>query len=144
MSKINGLGKVKLDLHGGTLLRIIHDYGDSKGLQTTEVHDVVVERPKFVKGATQQATYDMFKSGQTIEEISKERGLGISTSESSCDTLKGIDQAHGYHAIRKANTFSVYEPSSLLTHKELKETFGDKYTYGDIQLVAASLGVEDR
>ena len=147
LSKINGLGKVKLDLYGDQLLRIIHDYGDSKGLQTTEVHDVVVEKPKFVKGATQQATYDMFKSGKTIEEISKERGLGISTIEGHLARYisKGLIKLTDIMPSEKAETLSAYmslHPS--LTHKELKETFGDKYTYGDIQLVAASLGVEDR
>ncbi len=107
----------------------------------------MVEKPKFVKGATQQATYDMFKSGKTIEEISKERGLGISTIEGHLARYisKGLIKLTDIMPSEKAETLSAYmslHPS--LTHKELKETFGDKYTYGDIQLVAASLGVEDR
>ncbi|MBK7438630.1 MAG: hypothetical protein IPI77_18200 [Saprospiraceae bacterium] len=88
----------------------------------------------------QQATYDLFKSGKTTEETIEERGLGISIEGHLARTYpKGIDQAHGYHAIRKAGTLSAIWPSSLLTHKSEGDLWREVY-YGDIP-VGASLGV---
>ncbi|RZL36737.1 MAG: RecQ family ATP-dependent DNA helicase, partial [Pedobacter sp.] len=67
LRRISGVGEKKFDMYGETFIRAIFDF--TKG-QTKE---------KISKVKTQQETYDLFKKGHSIAEISRERGLSQNT-----------------------------------------------------------------
>jgi hypothetical protein len=143
LSKVNGFGKAKLSQYGDQIIGLIISYCKEKGINTRMDDTPKREPVRSVKGSTQQASYDLFKSGKSIAEIAKERKLGTSTIEGHLADFisKGkldINAVINAEKVKVMIDYSMAHPS--LTPKELKETFGDNYTYGEIRMIKASLG----
>lgn len=65
--KITGIGQAKFDRYGHTIINLIRDYIVSNPAGTS------------IKGGTRLKTYEMFKAGQSIEDIAKEREMTVGT-----------------------------------------------------------------
>ncbi|MEP7321453.1 MAG: helix-turn-helix domain-containing protein [Saprospiraceae bacterium] len=144
LGQINGLGKKKLDDYGDQILEIIRTYCIRKNLQSSETGDEKKQPVKLIKGSTMQISLHHFKEGKSIPEIASLRDLSISTIESHLTDFifKGIlhiEEVIQPEKIKIIKDYMLLHPS--LTSKELKETFGDKYSYGEIRMVQASLAL---
>lgn len=67
MLAINGVGQRKMQVYGESFLKAIIDYLD--------------QQPNLFSGETYRKTYQLLQQGYTIEQISNEREIGISTVE---------------------------------------------------------------
>lgn len=91
--KISGFGKAKVDAYGDAFLKIIKDYVLDNNLESSINHKAPKRERKTKSGSkeaslkninkpnTKNITYQLFKNGLTINEISLQRNLTISTIE---------------------------------------------------------------
>jgi ATP-dependent DNA helicase RecQ len=149
MRKISGVGELKLEKYGFDFLEIVKDYCDRENLESR----MDLKAPKREKkqrtkrSESGQSTYDvsleMFKSGQTVEEIARQRGMTKSTIEihlvrfiqSGEITLKAFVADHKIAPIRNA----IERFRDLGALSPIKEFLGEDYSYGEIRAVLADL-----
>jgi DNA-binding CsgD family transcriptional regulator len=97
--------------------------------------------PKKQKGDTQKETLQLYKQGNTIEEIALERGMAVTTIEGHLSTFiaKGVLNVNDFVPNDKIEAV-------LKTAKELdtfnlgpiKSVLGDDYSFGEIRMAIAS------
>ncbi len=149
LRKISGVGDLKFDKYGADFLRSIKDYCVKNGLVSRiGLKSPKRERTKRTKrDALGKDTYsislEMFRNGQSIPEIARERGVQpstvenhlarfIPTGEIRLDELVQLDKVETIrNAVVKFNETGALSP--------IKEFLGDDYTYGEIRAVIASM-----
>lgn len=96
---------------------------------------------KPVKKDTYELTLELFRAGKTMEEIARERQLGVSTIEGHFVKLirqEQIDVTELLDPKRISEIESYLEGTEGKTLGMIKEELGDKVTYGELKLVQAS------
>ena len=149
MRRISGVGDLKLEKYGMDFLEIIKDYCDRENLESR----IELKAPKREKkqrtkrNETGQSTYDvsleMFKSGHTVEEIARLRGMTKSTIEihlvrfiqAGEITVEDFVPDHKIETIRDA----IERFRDLGALSPIKEFLGDNYSYGEIRAVLATM-----
>ncbi|MEO8770490.1 MAG: helix-turn-helix domain-containing protein [Ferruginibacter sp.] len=93
LSSINGFGAVKIKQFGKDFINIIKDYCELHGLDNSNLIEPAknikrVKAPaststqtRSAKPDTKKTSFDLYRSGKSILEISKERNLTVSTIE---------------------------------------------------------------
>jgi ATP-dependent DNA helicase RecQ len=147
LSRMSGVGDVKLNKYGADFLRTIIRYCDRHQLASL-VHLKVQKRdrkshPKRdARGHdTYTITLELFKTGHSVAAIAKARGLAISTIEthlvrfipSGEIVLEDIVAAHKIEPIRQA----LLALNAGTATGPVKEYLGDEYSYGEIRAVIA-------
>ncbi len=141
---INGMGKVRVAKYGLKIIALIMDYCEMNEIQPKE-NILELRKPKKKappKGATQQTSYELFKSGKTIEEIAKERGLVTSTIEGHLArfvksgelSITDLMSESKYLELKKIMLEMEYE-----SFTDLKSKIDDKFSYGEMRLVLSEL-----
>lgn len=146
LGRINGMGKVKMEMFGDELLDIINDYRDENGITAIYEEDPAIPI-KIPKTDTKKVTFDLWKSGKTIKEIAEERGFVastieghlagyVSTGEIPIEVLMDDD---------KLKLISEY----MLKHKteplsETKASLGENVSYSELKLVQQHLIFEKK
>lgn len=146
LERIKGIGKTKIEKFGTQILELVEAYCTKNNLKTS----ILIETPinvvqKKVKGETRQLTYSLFQAGKSIVEIAKERGMAASTIESHlADAIAAgtilIDKVMPSEKSNKLKTCMLEHPE--YTSRDLKDHFGDEYSYGEIRMVRASLNID--
>lgn len=79
--EINGLGQKKVKTYGTQILEIIQEYIQDNNINKAvdQTLEMDVEKPQA--GGTKSVSFELFKSGKTIQAIAEERGLATSTIE---------------------------------------------------------------
>ncbi|HRP39064.1 MAG TPA: helix-turn-helix domain-containing protein [Chitinophagales bacterium] len=103
------------------------------------------EKKKKEKGETYRTTLALYKEGKLIEEIAQERNLGITTIEGHFARL--IEQ--GEIKILKVMSYERWseikhsiEENQGLSNKELHTQLQEKFSFGEIKMVIASLSTD--
>ncbi len=78
LKKINGIGKVRLQKYGDSILEIIQAYCISNNIEMKEDENTP-EIIKAPKGRTKNISLEMFQTGKTPQQIAKERELTTNT-----------------------------------------------------------------
>ena len=90
LAMINGFGAVKIKQFGNDFINIIKDYCELHGLENISVIEESIKKVKRLKTTvstnpdkpdTKKMSFDLYKTGKSISEISKERNLSSSTIE---------------------------------------------------------------
>ncbi|MNJ83996.1 RecBCD enzyme subunit RecD [compost metagenome] len=100
-----------------------------------------VKEEKVVKKDTYEITLELYKQGKTIEEIARERQLGVSTIEGHFAKLirqEKIDLADILDPKRISEIEGYLEGTEGKTLGTIKDELGDKVSYGELKLVQAS------
>ena len=147
LKAIHGIGPQKLKQFGEEILNIILQYRQANNIQTIVSADnfKIEEKTKVPKVDTKKVSFDLFKSGKSVEEIAQERTLTpntieghlahyISTGEIKIDEL--LDRNKAQLII---DQFHKLETTSMTP---VKEALGDEVSYGEIRLVVAHLKFE--
>lgn len=79
LSKIKGLGKVKLQQYGEDILEIIDSYCERAGIEREESVIEELKPKKTPKVDTKLISLELFRQGKSIEQIADERGYVDST-----------------------------------------------------------------
>ena len=127
LSKVSGFGKHRLKKFGNEFLSIIQEYCNSNNLDSN-IESLPVKRLRKTsvmvnKSDTKLISYDLFRQGKNVEEISKERKLAVSTIESHLGYFIETGKL-GLHELLNENKMSlikkVVKENKGLTFSELK------------------------
>ena len=141
---IKGIGKKKLVAYGEELVSIIKDYCETNNA-VPEVNILDIRSPKKPpqeKGATQKASFNLFKSGKSVQEIAKERELAVSTIEGHLAryVVTGEIAASELIAQEKVDSFTKqFGTSTFDSVKTLKKATGDQYSWSELKILFAHL-----
>ncbi|NJK85230.1 MAG: hypothetical protein HC906_03945 [Bacteroidales bacterium] len=137
LKELKGFGGRKVERYGEELIQLVKDY---RAKYNIVVNDYLpVEKPaKTEKIDTKKVSYDLFRSGKTIDEIADERHVTTQTilnhlshyvGLGELDILQFIDQ----DKVAELSRFFEENPSA---HKgDAKAKFGETVTWADIQMV---------
>lgn len=149
MRKISGVGDLKLEKYGADFLQEIKDYCENENLDSRiDLKSPKRERKVRTKrdergGDTYSATFDMFKSGLSIEEIAEVRELAKTTIESHLVRfiqtgeimLDDLVQERKIEPIREA----IRSVNAGFAVAPVKEFLGEDYSYAEIRAVLATM-----
>ncbi|MXY95668.1 MAG: DNA helicase RecQ [Caldilineaceae bacterium SB0670_bin_27] len=147
LSKIHGVGTMKLEQLGDTFLSAIVAHARTHNLEERDVPaQKTRKRGREVKaGSTYDQTKMLLQQGMTIEEIAQERGLATSTIAGHLDRLVRAGEKldlepllppqERFEKIKEALAQSGGEYLS-----PAKEVLGDEYSYDEIRTVWLYLG----
>ncbi len=148
LKEIKGFGKKKVMKYGPELIGIIRNYLEVSHLDKIEADlpepdtelpdEYLIERPKHVKGQTQQLSFEMFKQGKTIAEIAAERSLSGTTIETHLARYVAsgeldIAQFVTPEKLELITAYFLEAGSASLT--EAKTALGEDVSYGEIRMV---------
>ncbi|MEB0263457.1 MULTISPECIES: DNA helicase RecQ [unclassified Mucilaginibacter] len=147
---ISGFGDVKLAKYGREFLAIVNSYSEAKGLPSRiKQKSAKRERkPKIKKGKlsdTFQFTYNLYKEGKSVTEISHERGLSPTTIEGHLSRFIQTGELDVFEFVNENKIPAIKDAvesygSAMLS--PIKEVLGDAYTYGEIKAVIAWMNRE--
>ncbi len=147
LKAINGMGKVRVQKYGSQIIEIIKEYCDDNSIEIPDTieEELPIKKP-LKKGLTNQISYDLFKRGMSIVNISKERNLAISTIEShltkfiSSGDLKVTDlmPEKKYNKLKKIMQKLEYEGLT-----DLKNKVDKNFTYSELRFVKAALDLKE-
>ena len=102
----------------------------------------IIKREKsIVIGPTEKATFELLRAGKSIEEISKERNLAVSTIYDHLYRLVANDWLSSSEFVPEHIIKKIIEAKSRLPNasklKEIKEILPEEITYNEIRCVLA-------
>lgn len=140
LKRIKGIGTAKLARFGPELIAIVQEYCTENKIYTTAMPDLQEETlvVKVPKPDTKKVSFDLYKSGKTIEEIATERGFAISTIQGHLAHFVGLGELDIFDLMPRDQVQEIEEyfrANNTITSAEAKAHFGDKYSYGDLKMV---------
>jgi ATP-dependent DNA helicase RecQ len=147
MLKISGVGDVKMDKYGADFLQIIADYCDINNHDSRIDLKTPKREPKkrTKRNASGEDTYtislNMFKDGNSIEEIARARELAVGTIETHLVRFipTGEVKLNEFVPEEKIETIrnAIIELDASQGISPIKEFLGEDYSYGEIRAVVA-------
>jgi DNA-binding CsgD family transcriptional regulator len=146
LNNIRGIGKGRFQKYGEDLMRIVSAYCQENQIASTNSSDsqpnaADIPTPRPSKSQTKNITLQMFRDGQTVEEIAKARSLSISTIEGHLGHFVEMGELDiklllDEESLGEISHYLNTKPDSTLGQS--KEHFGDKYSYGQLRLAYAA------
>ncbi len=95
---------------------------------------------KLSKPDTKEISFNLYKLGKTIEEISKERNLGISTVETHISHYVSLGLIPVTQFVNKDKLDAIIQCAKEFDSKLalIKQNLGDEYSYTEIKFAVAS------
>ena len=134
--KIAGMGKIRVSKYGSEILEVIEKYCIENGINKFN------EQKKEYKKPTKQITFELFKSGLTIKEIAKERGLTSGTIESHLASYIPSGEVDILELIplkRYKKIITEIESVAFKNLTELKEKVDKSFTFMELRMILLSL-----
>jgi|CXWL01.1.fsa_nt_gi ATP-dependent DNA helicase RecQ len=151
LRKISGVGDLKFDKYGADFLNEIRNYCTRNNLATriglrTPKRERKQRTKRDATGRdTFRTTFDLFQDGRSMEEIAKERGLGISTVEGHLARFVGSGEIalEQIVPVEKIDTIrqAILEHGTEGMIGPVKTALGDDFSYGEIRAVLAAVNV---
>lgn len=132
---INGIGKVKVSQFGAEIVDIIEAYCKENSLKTDLL---TVASPKPKKPDTKYVSYDLYKSGKTIQEIADNRGLVKSTIVGHLAHYIGLGKVDVFELMEHSKVEEIeayFSNNKDKSRADAMAHFSGKYSYGDFNLV---------
>lgn len=132
---IKGMGGTRMQQFGKEILEMVIAYLRSKGLALPA--DAEKEAAK-ASLSTQETSLEMFRSGKTIPEIAKDRGMAISTIESHLAHFIGTGEIPIEKLVEPEKVQAIVE--YLDAHKggnlsDIRTGLKNQYSFGEIRMV---------
>ncbi len=147
---IKGIGSAKMNQYGETLLKMIvafchENQINKKSVDTKIKFEEKDDKPKL-KIDTKKVSYDLYKSGKSIQEIATERGFAIQTIEGHLFHYveTGDLPVKDFISEEKLNKIVSHlkQKDSIVTLSEVKNELGENYSYSEIRLAMKHAGLE--
>lgn len=150
MRQMSGVGDVKYERYGGDFLRAVVDYCRRNGLESRmSLKTAKRERPARTKrDASGRDTYrvslDMYRSGRSVADIARERGLTVSTVEGHLARYISTGEVRLGDFVTPERAAAIREAivkcGDTRAISPIKQLLGDEYSYGEIRAVLAAMG----
>lgn len=144
LESIKGMGKMKVKQYGNELLMMIADYCEQKTISQTPFQHLITTKKEKVD--TKKLSFDLYKSGKTIQEIAKERGFAISTIETHLTHYIGTGEIDIFDVIDKNKVENIRDyilekkPTSM---NDTKLAMGNEVSYSEIRAVMKYLMLDN-
>ncbi|TAJ14231.1 helicase [Marinilabiliaceae bacterium JC017] len=146
LRNIKGIGKKKLNEFGPQILAIVNDFVLTNNLMETarKLNDQAEEiqststKNKADKKPTQEVSYELFKEGQSIEAIARQRSLQPTTIESHLARYieTGELEIHQFVSKEKLDAITqFFKKNDNMKLNDAKQYFGNKVSYADLKFV---------
>ena len=145
MSQISGFGAFKIEKYGEIILPSIVDYCIKNNL-TTKIAEKkpkkqsTPKKEKTYEAGTFTTTYQMFKAGNSIEEIAKTRSLSLNTIQNHLVNFVEVGKIKPGELmdINKIEPIiSIAKNQAIQSLKAIKEELGDDFSYFEINIAVA-------
>lgn len=136
LKRVKGIGEGKIRQFGEDLLGIIQAYCAEHNIVVNELPEIALEKPPKVD--TKTLSFELFKSGKTIEEIAQARGFVRSTIENHLAAFVGLGELDIFSLMDRepvAEIEGFFREHNTMAKGEAKAYFEDKYSYSEINLV---------
>jgi hypothetical protein len=144
LGAIKGIGKAKLAQFGADLLGMVQAYCAEHNIKAMDVE--LPEGAKILaKQDTKLVSYELFRAGNTIDEVAAARGFVRTTIEGHLTHFVesgelDVSELMAAEDVEKIAAFFTEKPAALSS--EAYAHFEQAYSYGQIKLVMASLKKE--
>jgi len=150
LKKIKGIGKQKLKAFGEEILEIIDLYCNEKNIKRDSISDEesakitgAVDSGIGKKTGTREYSFELYKSGMSIEQIASERNLKTSTIEEHLSTFVASGELEISELVDQSKIdliVSSFKKHGTAFLQPVKEELGDDVTYGELKFVKAYFG----
>ncbi|GGK58835.1 MULTISPECIES: helix-turn-helix domain-containing protein [Flavobacteriaceae] len=141
--KVKGFGKKRVKKYGDAILKVLGDYWIENDIEVSIEREIFKEtKPKQQKGASKEVSLELFKSGKTVFEIAKERGLTEATITAHLTSFiasKEIKVTDLISEIHYKELKKIIPTMNFENLSDLKHQIDEKYTYTDLRLVLIDL-----
>ena len=138
---IKGIGNKKIQQFGSDIIEIISSYCERNNTEKPEI-EIKIKRPKVENIDTKKLSFDLYKSGKTIDEIASERKMVRTTIEGHLSYYIGTGELSIFEFLTKVQVDIITECFNKLHTKSLTEIYSalkGKYGYGELRLVLKHL-----
>lgn len=140
LKKIKGVGAKKAAQFGKEIVNMIIGYKVGEHMEVSEPDDDIEpeQKPKLPKIDTKVVSYELFKSGQSIDAIAKERGFVASTIEAHLSYYVGTGELGLERLVdpKKAAVISDwYLKNPMLGSGPAKAALGDNVSFSELRFV---------
>lgn len=149
LKKIKGIGKQKLKAFGKEILEIIDLYCNEKNIKRNNSQDEEnsqitdgVDSGTGKKTGTREYSFELYKSGMSIEQIAAERNLKTSTIVEHLSTFVASGELDISELIDQSKIdliVAAFKKHGTALLQPVKDELGDDVTYGELKLVKAYL-----
>ena len=143
LKAVKGMGGKKMEQTGQDLLALIMQYRSEKGM------DIPFNARQEIELAgmdTREVSLCLLREGLTPDQISKKRDLAVSTIEGHLAYFVGKGMLDIFQVINKRKYDLIRQELLKKTESEtlgtLKNKLGPDFSYGEIRLVMADIGME--
>ena len=140
LKKIKGVGAKKAAQFGKEIVDMIIGYKVGEKMEVSESDDDIEPelKPKLPKIDTKVVSYELFKSGKSIDAIAKERGFVASTIEAHLSYFVGTGELGLERLVdpKKAAIISDwYLKNPMLGSGPAKAALGDNVSFSELRFV---------
>ena len=150
LSRISGVGTVKLGQYGDDFLAVIREYAREKDLtdRTAGLQLRSKSRSTRTVSYTYERTKNLLEQGLSIDEVAQERDISPSTIfahiERLVQTGENVDlRAHLPSPDRAMRIQDAFHRIGVNRLTPVKEVLGDDYSYEEIRLVRAFISQQE-
>ncbi|MBS1744859.1 MAG: helix-turn-helix domain-containing protein, partial [Bacteroidetes bacterium] len=139
---IKGFGNAKAKQYGKPFLDVIKAYCEEHHLSSF-IHTKKDVKKRSIKSSTKEDTkqisYNLYKEGHSVAEISKIRNFAVSTIEShlACYIERGLISVNELVRSEKIILIESYIDGEI-SISSIKEKLGDAVSYGEIKMVMSA------
>jgi len=140
LKKVKGFGAKKVSQFGKEILTMIRDYRISMKMETADLQSTIEikEDVKIPKPDTKQVSFELFKSGKTIEEVAKMRSMVVSTIEAHLAYYVETGELHIDKLLSPEKTAIISDwflKNPTLGSGAAKAALGDGVNYSELRFV---------
>ena len=148
LSRISGVGTVKLGQYGDDFLAVIREYAREKDLTDRTAGLQLRSKSRSMaathEGSTFEQTRQLLAQGLSLDEVAHRRGLAKSTIMGHIDRLVQEGEAIDLRRYLPPPERTKEIQDALLESQSnslvpVKEALGEDYSYGELRLVRASM-----
>ncbi len=144
---IKGMGSRKVKQFGEEIINLVTKYCRENSIEPPALEVPKLEKKKKENPDTRQTSFDLYRRGRTIHEISHERGLSESTIAGHLAHFvrKGDIGAEAFVEHKKLNRIRDYLTKSGTRSLGIaKAELGDEFSYTEIRFVMSELESKEK
>jgi predicted ATPase len=143
LSKVHGMGKVRVKRYGEDILKLIKTFSEKNNLNIkTDFSPLPDKKPKVEKIPSNKISYELFREGKSLEEIAAVRGYAVTTIESHlADYIRlGEIKLEEVMPPEKAQLIIEYfTETEDIRFGPAKQILGDEISYGQLKMALVYL-----
>lgn len=152
LNEISGFGAFKIEKYGEIFLNVITDYCQANNL-TSKIAGKKPKKQRAPKpesshpAGTYTTTFQLYKAGNSIEEIAKIRNLSVNTVQNhlvNFVTVGTIKPGELMDLHKIDPIIAVAKSQTIPSLKAIKEELGDDYSYFEIHVATAFYKHQER